>query len=265
MSDDSTGCVLWGLGGLAAAFVVGFLLILMSGAQVDAGHVGVVGSMGAIDKSQTPLGPGFHVVMPFFTHIDSVSVQPQNHQFREVAASSKELQNVYVDGGVNYHIDSNRAAELQIEGGIDAIVSKIFDPAFQDYIKEVVPTYVSAEILAQRAKIRDSVKQKLSEKALSHGIVVDDVFITNIHFDKGYEQAIASKAAAQQQLEQAKVDADRARTVAQGEADANRIKQQSITPELIQYTIVQKWNGVLPQATSGNPFLVIGSSPTGGH
>ena len=41
------------------------------------------------------------------------------------------------------------------------------------------------------------------------------------------------------------------------EADANRILQESITPELIQLKAVEKWDGKLPLSTSGNtlPFL----------
>src|SRR4051812_33008404 len=103
--------------------------------------------------------------MPFATHIDSVSVQPQNHTFKEVAAASQELQNVYVDGGVNYHANADGAAKLEIEGGVSAIVAKVFDPAFQDYIKEVIPTYPVEQILGHRSEIRDTVKSRLSEKA----------------------------------------------------------------------------------------------------
>lgn len=31
----------------------------------------------------------------------------------------------------------------------------------------------------------------------------------------------------------------------------------SITPELVQYMAAQKWNGQLPSATSGMPFINI--------
>jgi regulator of protease activity HflC (stomatin/prohibitin superfamily) len=254
MGDPGRRLLYGGAAVLGAALVL-FIVTLASGASVTAGHVGVVSNVGAIDKNQQSLAPGFHLVVPFVTHIDSVSVQPQNHRFSEVAAASRELQNVYVDGGVNYHIDADHAAEIQIEGGLDAIVAKVFDPAFQDYIKEVVPQYTTTDILSHRSQIRDAVKEKLGQKALPFGITVDDVFLTNIHFDEAYTKAIENAAVAQQQLAQAKIDADKARTQAQGEADANRIKQQTITPELIQYQMISKWDGKLPQATGGNPFV----------
>jgi prohibitin 2 len=267
---ESGSKVLWGCGSLLVVGVIGLVLLLITGAQVSAGNVGVVSSFGAVDASQTPYSQGFHWVMPFTTHIESVSVQPQNHKFNEVSAASKELQNVYVDGGVNYHVDSTTAAKLVIAGGVDAIVSKVFDPAFQDYIKTVVPSYTTEEILPNRDNIRNAVKAKLAEKAQPYGLIVDDIFLTNIHFDKDYTAAIEAKQVAQQKLEQAKIDASTAAQVAEGQAaaqiatakgdaEANRLRQQYLTAELILYLEIQKWNGTLPTTVGvGGVFATIG-------
>jgi hypothetical protein len=47
-------------------------------------------------------------------------------------------------------------------------------------------------------------------------------------------------------------------TRAQGEADANRIRQNSLTPQLLELRriensqmLIEKWNGQLPQVESG--------------
>lgn len=44
---------------------------------------------------------------------------------------------------------------------------------------------------------------------------------------------------------------------ASGQAKANQIVAQSITPELIQFHAVQKWNGILPMVSgqAGQPFI----------
>ena len=256
---------LWGCGSLVVVGLLFVVAVMFSGAQVSAGYVGVVSNFGAIDQSQQPITPGFHLVMPFQTHIESVSVQPQNHQFSEVAAASKELQNVYVDGGVNYHVDASSAAKLVTEGGVDAVVNKVFNPAFQDYIKEIVPQYDTEAILANRAQIRDAVKSELAAKAQPYGLYVDDVFITNIHFDKDYTAAIEQKQVAQQNLEQAKIDAQTAVTKAQGQAQANATLEASLNQVLIEWQQLQiqqqeiaKWNGVMPQVVgSANPFVTL--------
>lgn len=270
----------WGIGCIVVA-VVGVIIgvaILLSGAQVSAGYVGVVSNWGAIDKAQQPMDPGFHVVMPFATHIQSVSVQPQNYSFAEVGAASKELQNVYVDGGINYVIDPNQAATITIEGGPDAIISRVLAPAFQDYIKETVPQYPAVceatdqnctNILQARAKIRDAVLAQLQTKAHAYGIDVRDLFLTNVHFDKAYTQAIEDAAVAKQEqtktitqaqanLQKAQIDAQAAVTAAQGQAQANKLLNDSLSQNLIDYQELQKWDGHLPQVTGGSsPFVSI--------
>jgi regulator of protease activity HflC (stomatin/prohibitin superfamily) len=258
------------MAGSIVAIFAGLLILFGSRAQVDPGYVGVVSTWGAVDPHQVPLSQGLHLIDPITTGVTPISTQPQNHTFREVVAASRELQNVYVDGGVNYHIDSDRAAEIVTEGGLQAVVGKVFDPAFQDYMKETVPHYSTTEILAQRSAIREATLKQLQDKAAAYGIHVDDLFITNIHFDQAYTDAIVKAAIAQQQLVQAQTEAKTKVAAAQGDADANRLRQQTLTPEQLQYMALQnqqsaiaKWDGKLPTTdlSTASNFL-FGPLPT---
>ena len=66
------------------------------------------------------------------------------------------------------------------------------------------------------------------------------------------KQETLAKAA----VAQATGEAQSALVRAKAEAEANRLIQQSLTPTLVNYRAVDKWNGVLPQVTSGaTPFL----------
>lgn len=262
--QSGQAAIAYGCGAAVVVAIIGVLLVLFSGANVGPGYVGVVQDLSGINPGQQPLSQGFHPVVPFVTNIHAVSIQPQNHTFKEVGAASKELQNVYVDGGVNYHINADQAARLTISGGTAYIVSVVFDPAFQDYIKTVIPTYPVEQILPNRDAIRASVKDLLAAKAASYGIVVDDVFLTNIHFDPDYTKAIEAKQVAAQQLEQAKIAAQTAVAQAQGQAQANQILTQSLTANLILWNEIQKWNGILPTVVgAGGVFATIGTPTTG--
>lgn len=254
-------------GAAALVVVVGALLILFSGANVGPGYVGVVQNLSGIDANQQPLTQGFHPVMPFVTNIHAVSIQPQSYTFKEVGAASSELQNVYVDGSVNFHVAPSSAAQLEIAGGTQYIIATVFDPAFQDYVKTIVPGYAAESIIipANRDAIREAVKARLAPKAQPYGITVDDVFLTNIHFDADYTKAIEAKQVSAQQLEQAKNQAATAVQQAQGQAQANALLNASLTPNLIAYQQIQvelqeiaKWNGVMPQVVgSANPFVTL--------
>ena len=65
-------------------------------------------------------------------------------------------------------------------------------------------------------------------------------------------------ATAQIEREKARGEADAVLIAAEAKAKANNLLQASITPELIEYTKVQRWDGVLPSTTGGVvPFISV--------
>jgi regulator of protease activity HflC (stomatin/prohibitin superfamily) len=255
--------------GIATACTTLALVVGLNSCQtVPAGYVGVVTKFGKVLSGTHPDAPGLVFKLPFIENIEQVSVQPQNHQFQQVQAASKEYQTVYVDGGVTYHLNADHASEVFTEGGVAAIVAKVFNPAFQSVLKEVVPNYPVADILGHRSDISDQVKQRLAALAAPYGITVDNVFLTNLDFSPQYDKAIEAKQVAAQKLAQAVIDAQTAKTAAEGtanaevvtataDAKANQLRQKGLTPLLINYLLAQRWNGQTPQAT-GNAATIFG-------
>ena len=47
-------------------------------------------------------------------------------------------------------------------------------------------------------------------------------------------------------------EAEKLVTKAKGEAEANKIVANSITPTLMQWKMIEKWNGIAPQVMGGN-------------
>jgi regulator of protease activity HflC (stomatin/prohibitin superfamily) len=240
---------------------------------VPAGHVGVITSFGAV--SQQTLDPGFHLRLPFVQGLHLVNTQVQAHQFNTIDAASQELQTVTLTGKVNYRVDGAKAASLYQNVGLD-FADKFLDPAFNDFIKTVVPTYPVNDILKNRDAIRELTQRRLTDAVSQYGITIVAVQITDIHFSKEFEKAIEAKQVAQQQVqteeqvlaqkriqaEQAVVDATgRARAAvadAQGQAQANALLNSSLTPTIVQWQTIQKWDGHLPQVTGGaSPFFTV--------
>jgi regulator of protease activity HflC (stomatin/prohibitin superfamily) len=160
--------------------------------------------------------------------------------------------------------------------GLD-FAQKVIDPAFNDFVKEVVPTYPIGEILPKREEIRHTAMKKLGDNLSRYHIIVDDIYFADIRFSSEYEKAIEAKQVAQQQVETqkqvlaqreieaqqkvatAKGESESILLVAQGQAKANEILSRSITPILVSYKSIEKWNGMVPQVSGGAiPFLDLG-------
>lgn len=76
----------------------------------------------------------------------------------------------------------------------------------------------------------------------------------NVNAEKEKEVAITK---ANQEKETAQINAEAKLIEAQAQADANRLISQSLTPELIQQQMYEKWNGQLPTVQSGSDTPII--------
>jgi regulator of protease activity HflC (stomatin/prohibitin superfamily) len=241
---------------------------------VPAGHRGVALWWGSVEKRI--MGEGLNFKVPIAERVIKVDVKVQPHPFKEIDASSKEYQNVKMTGMMNFHIDPSFVNDLYQKVGLD-FADKVIDPAFNDFVKEVVPTYPIGEILPKREEIRKRAMTKLGDNLARYHIIVDDIYFANIRFSPEYEGAVEAKQVAQQQVETqkqvlaqreieaqqkvatAKGEAESILVVAQGQAKANDALSRSISPILVQYKGIEKWNGILPQVSGGAvPFIDLG-------
>ena len=224
------------------------------------------------------MGEGLNFKAPIAETVIKVDVKVQPHPFKEIDAASKEYQIVKLTGMMNFHIDPAYVNELYQKVGLD-FANKVIDPAFNDFVKEVVPIYQITEVLPKREEIRKRAMGKLGDNLARYHIIVDDIYFANIRFSPEYERAIEAKQVAQQQVETqrqvlaqreieaqqkvatAKGEAESIQVVALGQAKANEVLARSISPILVQYKSIEKWNGILPQVSgAAMPFIDLGKS-----
>jgi regulator of protease activity HflC (stomatin/prohibitin superfamily) len=262
--------------GIIIIFLILFIVLWGTFVIVPAGHRGVVLWWGSVE--QRIMGEGFNIKVPVAENVIKVDVRVQPHPFKEIDASSKEYQNVKLTGMMNFHIDPSYVNDLYQKVGLD-FADKVIDPAFNDFVKEVVPIYPITEILPKREEIRKKSMTKLGDNLARYHIIVDDIYFANIRFSPEYERAVEAKQVAQQQVEtqrqvlaqreieaQQKVatskgEAESILVVAQGQAKANDALSRSISPILVQYKSIEKWNGILPQVSGGAiPLIDLGKT-----
>lgn len=241
---------------------------------VPAGHRGVVLWWGSVEKRV--MGEGLNFKVPMAERVIKIDVRVRPHPFKEIDAASKEYQMVKLTGMMNFHIDPAYVNDLYQKVGLD-FADKVIDPAFNDFVKEVIPFYQITEVLPKREEIRKRAMTKLGENLARYHIIVDDIYFANIRFSPGYENAVEAKQIAQQQVETqrqilaqreieaqqkvatAKGEAESILVVAQGQAKANDVLSRSINPILVQYKSIEKWNGILPQVSGGGiPLIDLG-------
>ena len=262
--------------GTVVILLILFILAWGTFVIVPAGNRGIVLWWGSVEKRV--MGEGFNFKVPIAERVVKIDVKVRPHPFKEIDAASKEYQMVKLTGMMNFHIDPAYVNDLYQKVGLD-FADKVIDPAFNDFVKEVVPNYSITEILPKREEIRKRAMMKLGDNLARYHVIVDDIYFANIRFTPDYEKAIEAKQVAQQQVETqrqilasreieaqqkvatAKGEAESILVVAQGQAKANDALSRSISSILVQYKGIEKWNGVLPQVSGGGiPIVDLGKS-----
>ena len=96
-----------------------------------------------------------------------------------------------------------------------------------------------------------------------YGLKVLDVSIKNFDFSAEYNASIEKKTIAEQnaltakqELEISKAEAEKKKVEAQGEAEANKIKEQTITDKILVQQWIEKWDGKLPTVSGDSTSMI---------
>jgi regulator of protease activity HflC (stomatin/prohibitin superfamily) len=128
---------------------------------------------------------------------------------------------------------------------------------------------------SQKSVLLDTVNVRVESRLAQYGIIIKNLAIIGaMRVDDQVQKSInavltqsqraieagnkvqQAEAEANQKIETARGDSASAVIRATGQAEANRRLMQSLTPQLIEYEKMMKWNGILPQVTGGaTPIL----------
>lgn len=229
---------------------------------VGPGQRGVRTHFGKIDDDL--LMPGLHVWFPVVLGVTKIDVRLQKHEV-ETNAASKDMQTVVTKFALNWRIQEDKVNEVFSKlGDEDTVLSNVIDPAISEVLKAATAKKNVEEILAKREELKTEIDKTMKERMLAKGIIIEDINITNVTFSHDFAEAIEAKQVAEQRAKQAHYEAQKAEqdanaevNRAKGQAEAQKLLRQTLSPELLQLKAVEKWNGVLPQVNgSGSmPFL----------
>ena len=236
---------------------------------VEAGHTGVVVTLGKVNDGV--LQEGIHVKAPFVQQVVKIDNRIVKLNVT-TEAFSKDLQSVSTELAVNYRVDKEKSFSIYKNIGAN-YEQVLLEPAVNEVLKAITAKYTAEESVTNRVMISEGLVEGLNEKLNGLGLYVTDVNIINFDFSEAFINAIEEKQIAQQQLLKAETDkqtaiknaeaaAETVRIKAQAEADANKTITESLTPTLLEYTKIEKWDGKLPAVVGegATPFIDISST-----
>jgi prohibitin 1 len=235
-------------------------LILKPFTIVGAGERGVILRFGKVDNAI--LDEGIHPIFPIVTSVKTLSVRVQKTDLKADAAS-KDLQKISTDLAINWNIDPAKVNQVfQQVGDEEQIVNSILSPAISEVLKAATSKKTAEEIITQRTELKTEIDNSLKNRLAPYGITIRDVSLVNFGFSPEFSKAIEAKQIAEQEAKQAEFTVKKATQDAQaqinrakGQAEAQRLQRQTLTPEILQQQAIEKWNGQFPTVMGGNGAL----------
>lgn len=264
--------------GKIVAIVIGLIIvasaIISTLAIVPAGSTGVIVTFGKV--SDKVLSEGLHMKIPYAQELVIVSNKIQVYE-ADASAVSKDLQTVSSKIAVNFRVRSDASSSIYKNIGQD-YQTVILMPAVQESMKAVSAKFTAEQLITERNKVGNEIKEQLESKVSDYGIQIEKFNIVNFDFSKEFNDAIEAKQVAEQNLLKTKTEQEQAIVIAEAEAEkkiiaaeaeANAIKTKadaqakankqladSLNQNLIDYQTIEKWDGVLPKvASSANPLV----------
>jgi prohibitin 1 len=235
---------------------------------VGAGERGVVTHFGAVDP--VPLTEGIHFKVPFRDVIIPIDVKIQKFEV-PAQGSTKDLQDLKAKFAVNFALQADRVAQIyQQQGDLRAIVDRIVAPQTQESFKTAAAQFTAEESIVKRPELKARFDEILMSRLSKYGIEIYDTSVVDIEFSPEFAQAVERKQVAEQDAQRSVYIAQKAEQEAQarinqakGEAEAQKLLQVSIDPNILrkqeldnQRLAIDKWDGILPKVNSGAvPFL----------
>lgn len=259
---------------------------------VPTGYTGIITTFGKVHDNTLDAGINIHAPWDRVITMDN---REQRTPF-QLEAFSKDIQQVDIQGSINYNIDKTTAMNLYRDVGVE-YSTILIGPRIQEDVKIVIAKYTAENLIENRQSVSDLIYELIKEELSSKGINVISLALENVDFTDAFEAAVEAKQVATQEkqraqteqermtmeeeakakravivanaeaekaviaanadLEVVKIQAEASLYAGQREAEMNQRIAEALTSDLIKYYEIKQWNGELPTYIGGENTIPI--------
>lgn len=271
------------VGGIAVVATLIIGSIFFGCERIDAGHAGVkvelYGSDRGVQDIELVTGMVWYnrfttAVYEFPTYVREIKYQ-KTIESDGTMVSDNSIHCTTADGmaiafdvSMNYSVRNDEVSNIfrKYRLPLEDLETRYLYTSVRNAYNGVAGQMTAEHIISNRKVYEDSVRRMLIGQLNKEGFDIQQITIAGkISVPQSLEQAINSKitavqnaqraenekqqtiAEAQKQIESARGDSASTIIRARAEAEANRLKQQSLTPLLVQKSMIDRWDGKLPQ------------------
>lgn len=239
------------------------LATLASCTRIDAGYEGILIKQYGTDKGvqDVSLVTGRVWYNPWTEYIEQYATFVQTIDYDAFGVNAKDGSSFSVDPTLSFNIVNGNSPKIFTK--YRKSLEEVSKTTILNYVKDAfrlqMNKYSTDEIVSNREKFESDVQKTLANVLEKEGFKLEQL-TSGLQYPQTIVDAVNSKNKAVQEAMKVEnelrlVEAQAKKMIVQAEAEkkANELKQQSLTPMLIQQQFIEKWDGKTP---------LYGSSPT---
>ena len=259
------------------SFLIMFILWATCFKMIQPGYVGVIvdllGEKKGVESKEIHVG--MHWIAPWKT-VYQFPIFEQNDTWEGLKEGfnfqTSEGMAVHADIGITYHLrpESIPIIFQRYRRGMDEITNIFIRNYIRDAVNKSASKTKIEDLYSGKESFFEDVERHVKDDLSPIGIDLSRIYlIGRFHFPENVIAALNAKIEAMQraqqrenELREAEAEAKKQIAKAEGQAKcailkaeseskANLVLAKSVTQELIQWQAIQKWDGNLPQVTSG--------------
>lgn len=193
------------------------------------------------------LEPGLRWILPFAERVVTYPISRQTYTMSiapvegqisgddSIAARTADGQEIYVDASIIFQIDPAQIINVHIRWQ-DRYTNELVRAQARGVIRDAVSQFGVEEVYStRRLDMTNQVREQMEVKLAENGLLLVDFVLRNITFSPEYAASIEQKQIAEQMAQQAvfvveqkRQEAEQARQIAQGRADAAVIDAKGV-------------------------------------
>ena len=268
--------VVKGIKGFSLIFIVLAVIVMFIGTfyNIDTGQVGIVMRFGKVIAIKEE---GLNLKLPVIDRVYRMNIREQTMKFSNegdsndapaISASTRDMQTVLVSVTVSDIVTDPMKLYRAFTGNH---VRSMMIPRVKDAVQTQVSKYTIEEFIAKRDQLSQDIYDDLEKTFANYGITLTNVSIIDHDFSDAYEAAVEAKKIAEQQVEEerqkqqklvveqenkvklAELEVEKKRL----EAEANKIVTDSLSKEILQKQMIEKWDGKLPYVNGNSNGVIL--------
>lgn len=255
-----------GFGIAIVCLLIGFFTVFQID-RIDSGQTGIMvnlaGSERGVDDAKVETG--WVVYNRFVKELYEYPAFANIVDYDKFDIQDKKGTIFYVDPTIEYYIDRDNAKTvfLRYRKDIKSLERTAILSEVKNAYKDISGLYETDSLINNRPQFEKEVEELLKERLSKKGFTLSNIQ-SSVKPNETLQRSVDEKNISVQvslkvknELEASKAEAEKKVVQARAEAEANRVLQQSITPELIQLRAIERWDGKLPTSVGSGTLPLL--------